>query len=203
MAIEPFNPARHGGVLESYRQISRSGTNFTFMSFLFFIFAVGFAIVYFQLYVFSTAVFLLGLIASAGIGFIFITIGFVNSSRALDFNSRLRRLTTVGGGSMVTRGAIQHVRSSYIFLGRTNFTAQGESMAMDTSWVFHVTYAFEDDKGKLRRKIALIPDLIGPKRQHIQGNQTFMDSRMPRIGMMVDVAFDDYHSIVLRLIPAT
>ena len=182
------------------RGATRSGTHFVFIAIVVFLIAVvigyfAFASVY-QPVQGLMALFFITLI----IGFVCIGMGVFNLSRGSDFNNRVRRLKQSG---YVERGSIVRVSSGYFFLGRTRGTNDGDSAGgMDTGWFFRVTYVFEDPRGGERRAIGLVPDFFGPKRQNTN-NQSAIDPHRPRIGMRVDVLFDNYDSVMLRTIPAT
>ncbi|MCL2850783.1 MAG: hypothetical protein FWE01_00260 [Firmicutes bacterium] len=200
MPIEPFNPARHGGVLESYSMKSRSGIT---------LFLIGAVLVAIAFFVFFFAIRGSGGASPAihalfwiplGLGVLFFGIGVYNMIGAQNFNSTVRRLRQEG---FVTRGSIQSVRHTYRWFGRTRGANRGDTIGMDTGWFFVVSYKFEDDLGRIRKSTANIPDLLGPKRQNTPNQSTFIDPNMPRVGHMVDVLFDYSDSVVLRLVPAT
>jgi len=194
MSIEPFNPARHGGVLESFSAHSRSG----FISLFIGIFSlVTSFFVFFLWFGNSTMVNVLFWLLLL-IGIVFTVFGIFEVTSAQEFNSRVRRLKNDGD---VTRGSIQSVHHTYRFFGRTMGTGRGDSIGMETGWYFKIWYTF-DDGVKLRRATGIIPDELGPKRRNTSSS-TFLDNNRPRTGMMVDVLFDNADSVVLRLIDPT
>ena len=199
MSIEPYNPARHGGILESNRTQNRSGITMFMLGAV--LVAVGIIVFFFMIrgrepqalvYVLFAIPLLLGIL--------FGSIGIFNMASASTFNSNINRLRKSG---FVTRGAIQHVRHVYRWFGRTRGTNSGDAIHLDTGWFFVVTYKFEDDLGRMRKSTGNIPDRLGPKRQNTPNQSTFIDPQQPRVGHMVDVLFDYDDSVILRLIPAT
>ena len=199
IAYEAYNPARHGGVMEDFRNIARSGT----MWFIGGVFTLMLAGLFFFLWINSdsetntmqSAAFWLCL----GIAILFIALGSANIADAQAFRSRVRYLTTMGRGN-VTRGSILGVRSRVAIWGRTRWTQEGDSMGnVDTGYFFKVDYAFEVN-GKQRRATGVVPDLLGPKRRSNTAN-TFIDPNMPRVGMRVDVLFNKDKSLMLRIMP--
>jgi len=198
MSIEPFNPARHGGILESQRQHNRSGIT------LFILGAVLVAAAFMVLFFFMRGRNATGLVHALfwiplGLGILFGCIGIFNMASASSFKSMITRLRRDG---LVTRGSVQHVRHTYRWFGRTRGANRGDTIGMDTGWFFVVTYKFEDDLGRMRKATGTIPDLLGPKRQNTPNQSTFLDPNMPRVGHMVDVLFDYSDSVILRLVPA-
>lgn len=194
MAVTPFNPAQHGRVIESYSSIGRNGILWFLIGTLLFVLSI-------ICFVFRSVD---GLIVLSGIFFgcaiISLAVGITDMASAQSFNSRVRHLKS--GGGLVARGTIQSVRHTYRMLGRTRGTRTGDSIGIDTGWFFKVTYVFEDDKGRQRRSEGIIPCALGPKRRQTAG-QTFLDPNAPRVGMFVDVLFDNDEAAILRLIQPT
>ncbi|MCL2570229.1 MAG: hypothetical protein FWE16_03425 [Firmicutes bacterium] len=197
----PFNPAQHGASIENYGMVRRAGFRFTM---------VGAVILAFSLGIFVWANFFgdsqnpwleiyLPLILLA-FGFIFTFIGAMRLSRAAYFEYRLGRLRQNG---MVTRGTVKRFRHEFILFGANRRWWQTrQSLVEETGWYYNVTYTFEDMDGQLVTRSARIIDRVGPK--NLQPNQqTVIDPNIPRVGMFVDVLFDDYSSTILRLIPPT
>ena len=200
--IVPFNPARHGTPIESFRASSRTGIIFLLIGIVMVVAAV-------LLYAFAIngvadvagGIWAGFWIALAG-GAIFMVIGLYNILDVRDRNAVIRRLQQPGQGR-VTRGTVKSVRNTYKIFGRTPFTSAGDMMGgAETGWFFQVTYVFEDASQTLRTATGVIPDLVGPKRRQMQNN-TFLDPNMPRAGQHVDVLFDVDDSAMLRLVPAT
>jgi len=198
MAV-PFNPAQHGGILESYRMKSRSGIT---------LFIMGAFCVAIALLVFFTLIrgrspdnsiyALFGI--PLGLGILFAIIGIYNMTRSQAFNARVRTLRQNG---LVARGSVQHVRHAFRWFGRTFGAGRGDQVGMDTGWFWVVTYKFEDDLGRMRKATGIVPDRLGPKRRNTPNQSTFLDPEMPRVGHLVDILFDYDESVILRLIPVT
>ena len=202
--IEQYNPAQHGGVIESYRAISRSGTILVIFSLLVLALAAGLGY-FFYFSDFSLDVGQLGIVLfwmALGLGFLFMFLGIRDLANASAFTDRRERLIGPGNNSLVSRGSVTIVRSTYKFFGRTLGTRDGDILGnVDTGWYFKVTYIFDDANGNQRRATGIIPDRLGPKRS--EASQTFIDPHMPRVGQRVDVVFDDYESLILRFITPT
>ena len=196
----PFNPAQHGGTIEDYRNISRSGT----MWFLAGLVCLALTVLFFFLWTgtdtdFSTLI-IGAFFVFLGLTVLFIAIGVGNLADAQAFRARVRYLTTPGNGN-VTRGTIMGVRNRFAVWGRTYGTQAGDSLAMDTGWFYKVDYAFEYN-GRTIKATGIIPDPLGPNRRNNSAT-TFMDPHMPRRGMHVDVLYATGQSVILRMIPAT
>ena len=198
----PFNPAIHGGTNESYRAIARNGRVFFFAGIL--LLTVAALLLYFFFFRQTsarggqTALFWIFLVMGV-LSMIFGISGLVESST---FAGRVNHLKN-SSASLVARGSIERVRTGFRIFGRTLRTKEGDTYGnADTGYFFKVHYVFEDDKERLRREVAIIPDPLGPKRGEFP-NQTAVDPNMPRVGMMVDVLFDNYNSVTLRFIPLT
>ncbi|MCL2847025.1 MAG: hypothetical protein FWE38_05040 [Firmicutes bacterium] len=199
MTIEPYNPALHGGVSESYMNINRNGLIFTVIGILF----IAAAIVVLNIFGFGySGVPLTNLLfwLLLGFGILLTIIGAVNIAEANRHRALVRELKA---GGYVTRGSIHRVAHTYRLFGKTRQTSSGDLMARDTGWFYKVTYAFQDQNEKIRKATGIIPDPIGPKRGTNPNQQTFLDFHRPRIGLRVDVLFNDDGSLILRIIEAS
>ncbi|MCL2755570.1 MAG: hypothetical protein FWE45_00780 [Firmicutes bacterium] len=201
MSIEPFNPATHGGVLESYRMILRAGVRFLIIGVVALVLAVVLWNLYFRRVGDAQQFFLIGMWVTLIIGVAMTFLGLGNVLDGRSFNSRVRELEKDG---KVTRGTIKTVRHRYIILGSTLGTRDGRySMVMDTGWYYKVQYSFVDEYGRLRKATGLVPDLVGSKRHESKNQQIILDANLPRVGQNVDVLFDYENSAILRIITAT
>lgn len=196
----PFNPAQHGGVNESWRAHSRSGTMFFIFGILF---IVGALLFWFFGWARATGDVHVGVQVGfwlcLALGIILFVVGVWNLMTAQAFNSRVRLLKREG---YVTRGSIVSVRHTYRLFGATWGTGNGDLGGRDSGWFFKVRYAFTDHTGRQRKAYGVIPDPLGPKRRNTPQQQTFIDPGMPRVGHNVDVLFNVDESVILRIVAA-
>jgi len=200
MPPEPYNPARHGGVLERYNAFQRSGGRFAFLGVI--IAAIGF-LMFLVFRVADHDVFLAVIVPIVfiliGVGFV--VMGVVKIVRAWTFNDRVRRLRQNG---LVIRGTIKRVRHERVLWGASRLFWQQKHMAIeDTGQHFRVTYAFNDANGRLREAKGRLPDIVGVKPIAGERSQVVINPQQPVVGQAVDILFDNTESVVLRVLTTT
>ena len=195
---QPYNPAKHGGVLEDYRNMSRSGSVWFFIG----VMMLSIAAVSFYFYMRDGSEAFMGIAVplfwvTLGAGIMAVALGVANLTDAQAFASRVKFLTTMGNG-LVIRGSVVGVRQRYRIFGATLFTKPGDSLNMDTGWVYKVDYVFQCS-GRQRRATGVVPDHLGPNRANNNAT-TFIDPNQPRVGLFVDILFCREKSVILRFI---